>query len=315
MDAEGCTVFGAEEAVCPPAPQQQPSPQEQMQPLPSPQPQAAPVMQAPQPTADASPQMLQAPSFNTAQKTADLKGKVAMVTGACAGVGLAVVSQFVNSGASVIMVDSNEEALQAAVLSLGGNANMVLPITGDTAHKAAVDFMIQQGMSTFGRLDILVCTTNDINTSPIEAIAEQEWAQVLNANLTGPFFCIQAAAECMKPNGYGRIITVASQAAKSLFCFGGVHYHASKAGLLGLTRQSAKELGQYGITVNSVCPGAIDTQDFQAAAVGQHLRLNTPLKRLGQADEVANVVSFLASDLAAYVTGASYDVNGGDTMC
>jgi len=266
---------------------------------------------------DGSPQpmVIQAPSFNTAQKTADLGGKVAMVTGASAGVGLAVVTQFVNSGASVIMVDSNEDALQAAVLSLGGNANMVLPITGDTAHKAAVDFMIQQGMSTFGRIDILVCTTNDINTTPIEAIAEQEWNRVLSNNLTGPFLCMQAAAECMKPNGYGRIITVASQAAKSLFCFGGVHFHASKAGLLGLTRQAARELGQYGITVNSVCPGATDTQDFHDACVGQHLRLNTPLKRLGQPDEVANVVSFLASDLAGYVTGSAYDVNGGDTMC
>jgi len=200
-------------------------------------------------------------------------------------------------------------------MSLGGNANMVLPITGDTAHKAAVDFMITQGVQTFGRLDILVCCNNVISTTPMEAIAEEEWGHVLGANLTGPFLCMQAAAEHMKPNGTGRIVHVAAQAAKSLGVFGGVHYHASKAGLLGLTRQGAKELGAFGITVNAVCPGAIDTEDFHEAAVGQHLRLVTPLKRLGQADEVANVVSFLASDLAGYVTGASYDVNGGDSMC
>ena len=322
MDAEGCMVVGGEvpEAVveagyAQPVVQQDPA---AAQPQPTMQ-QAAPVtQQAPQPSAgDASPPpaILAAPSFNAAQKTADLAGKVAMVTGASTGVGLAVVNQFVHSGASVIMVDNNEEALQAAVHSLGGNANMVLPITGDTAHKAAVDFMIQQGVQTFGRLDILVCCAAGIATTPMEQISEQEWGAVLGANLTGPFLCVQAASALMKQSGAGgRIITVASQAAKTLNVFGGVHYHASKAGLLGLTRQSAKELGQFGITVNTVCPGAIDTDDFHQACMGQHLRLNTPLKRLGLADEVANVVSFLASDLAAYVTGASYDVNGGDVM-
>jgi len=259
---------------------------------------------------------MQAPSPGQGPRGPELSQRVALVTGASKGVGLAVVRQFVASGATVVMVDSQEDLLQAAVMQLGGNGHQVLPITGDVSHKAAVDFMIQQAINAYGKLDILVCCSDDISLGALEDVDINAWEHSMRSNLTGPFICLQTASGYMKQQGYGRIVNVAAQASKTLGCFGGVHYHASKAGILGLTRQAAKELGEYGITVNCVCPGAIDTPEFHnAAAQSGHLKLNTPLKRLGTVDEVANVVSFLAGDLAGYVTGASYDVNGGDVMC
>lgn len=240
--------------------------------------------------------------------------RIAMVTGASRGVGLAVVQKLVEGGAQVLMVDNEEQALQEAVLMLGGYGGAVLPITGDVGHKVAVDFMVGEVVARYGHLDILVCCHNSNFSTPLELVDEEEWNMCINTNLTGTFLCDQAAAEYMKPNGYGRIVNVTSQAGKTLGCYGGAHYHAAKAGILGFTRQAAKELGPFAVTCNAVCIGAIESPDFHDGIAGQQLRLNTPLKRLGTAEEAASVICFLASESSGYVTGATFDVNGGDVM-
>ncbi len=136
--------------------------------------------------------------------------------------------------------------------------------------------------------------------------------------MTAPFLLIKAALPAMKAQRYGRIINISSSAGRMVSTLGGAHYTASKTGLLGLTRAAAKELGKFGITVNAVCPGMIDTEltreHADAGTAGSGSRPNYPMPRLGTAREVADLICFAASEAAGYITGASFDINGGDLM-
>jgi 3-oxoacyl-[acyl-carrier protein] reductase len=169
----------------------------------------------------------------------------------------------------------------------------------------------------FGRLDILVNNAAAAYSTRFEQISEEEWRRALDVNLTAAFLCIQAAVPAMKSRGYGRVINLSSTAGKSVSTLGGAHYTASKAGLLGLTRAAAKELGPFGITVNAVCPGLIDTELTREHATPEELAAHArsfPIQRLGTATEVADLICFLASEQAGYITGAALDINGGDLM-
>src|SRR5207248_5022676 len=144
-----------------------------------------------------------------------------------------------------------------------------------------------------------------------------EWRLALEVNMTAPFLLIQAALAAMKAQGYGRVVNVSSLAGRSVSTLGGAHYTASKAGMLGLTRAAAKELGAHGITVNAVCPGLFDTELTHANATQERLDAvsqNFPIARLGKPAEVAELICFLASESAGYITGASFDINGGSLM-
>jgi 3-oxoacyl-[acyl-carrier protein] reductase len=154
-------------------------------------------------------------------------------------------------------------------------------------------------------------------TTRFEHISAVEWRQVLEVNLTAPFRLIQAVLPAMKEQRYGRIVNISSTAGRMVSTLGGAHYTTSKTGLLGLTRAAAKELGQYGITVNAVCPGMIDTEltrENAAPDVLDRLAKSYPVPRLGTALEVADLICFAASENAGYITGASLDINGGDLM-
>ncbi len=154
-------------------------------------------------------------------------------------------------------------------------------------------------------------------TTRFERITAAEWRRALEVNLTAPFLLIQAVLPAMKAQGYGRIVNISSTAGRMVSTLGGAHYTASKTGLLGLTRAAAKELGHYGITVNAVCPGMIDTELTQESAppdVLERLAKGFPVPRLGTALEVADLICFAASESAGYITGASLDINGGDLM-
>jgi NAD(P)-dependent dehydrogenase (short-subunit alcohol dehydrogenase family) len=150
-----------------------------------------------------------------------------------------------------------------------------------------------------------------------ERISEEEWRRAMDVNVTAPFLLVRAVLPGMKAAGFGRIVNISSTAGKSVSTLGGAHYTASKAGLLGLTRAAAKELGPFGITVNAVCPGLIDTELTREHAspeeLADHAR-SFPVQRLGTAAEVADLICFLASEQAGYITGASLDINGGDLM-
>jgi NAD(P)-dependent dehydrogenase (short-subunit alcohol dehydrogenase family) len=169
----------------------------------------------------------------------------------------------------------------------------------------------------FGRVDILINNAALPLTTRFEHISPEEWRQAIEVNLTAPFLLIQAVLPCMKRQHYGRIVNISSTAGRMVSTLGGAHYTTSKTGLLGLTRAAAKELGRYGITVNAVCPGMIDTELTRESASDEtleQLARGYPVPRLGTALEVADLICFAASERAGYITGASLDINGGDLM-
>jgi 3-oxoacyl-[acyl-carrier protein] reductase len=173
-------------------------------------------------------------------------------------------------------------------------------------------------VSQLGTVDILVNNAGVLrSTTPLEAIPEDEWDLVLNVNLKGVFLLTKAVLPIMRQKRYGKIVNISSSAGRSTSELGGAHYTASKAGVLGFTRHTAREYGQYGINVNSVCPGLVDTPMIRQHASDDRLdywRGQIPLGRFAQPAEEANLVLFLASDEASYITGATIDFNGGSLL-
>ncbi len=246
--------------------------------------------------------------------TTDFAGRVALVTGAAQGMGRATARQLHERGAAIALNDINPERAQAAADELGERA---VAVPADVTDAASVGGMLRTTTETFGHLDILVNNAGILYSTPFEQIPEDEWRRTIDVNLTGVFLCMQAAAATMKPRGYGRVVNLSSSAGKSVSTLGGAHYTASKAGVLGLTRAAAKELAPHGITVNAVCPGLIDTEMVQSNVSPERLeayRTSFPIQRIGRPDEVADLICFLASEQAGYITGAAVDINGGDLM-
>lgn len=244
----------------------------------------------------------------------DFSGRVAVVTGAARGLGRAVAARLLERGAAVaVNVRSRERAEQVA-RDLGAD---VLPLDGDVAADGVPGRIVDQTMERFGRLDIVINNAALPLTTRFEQITADEWRQVMEVNLTAPFLLIKAALPHMKRQQYGRIVNISSTAGRMVSTLGGAHYTTSKTGLLGLTRAAAKELGRYGITVNAVCPGMIDTELTRESASQElldKLASGFPIPRLGTAEEVADLICFAASERAGYITGASLDINGGDLM-
>ena len=241
-------------------------------------------------------------------------GRVVLVTGASRGLGRATATRFLDEGASVAMNVRTAERASAAVDGLGPNA-FAAPgdLTAAGGPRALVDSVVER----FGRLDVLVNNAAVAPSTRIEAIPEDEWRETIEVNLTAAFLCLQAAIPVMREQRYGRVVNVSSTAGRSVSTLAGAHYSASKAGLLGLTRASAKELGPLGITVNAVCPGIFDTELAHSNATAERLetlRKGFPVQRLGRPSEVAELICFLASEEAGYITGASIDINGGSLL-
>jgi NAD(P)-dependent dehydrogenase (short-subunit alcohol dehydrogenase family) len=240
--------------------------------------------------------------------------RVALVTGAARGMGNAIAGRLHELGASVALNDLDPEATTGGAEALGED---VLPVPADVTSSDDVRQMFETTTNHFGRLDILVNNAGILFPTRLEDISEEEWRKTLDVNLTGAFFCTQAAISSMKGEGYGRIVNLASTAGKTVSTLGGAHYTASKHGVLGLTRACALELAPYGITVNAVCPGLIDTEMAHENTTPERLegyRTSFPIHRLGRPEEVADLVCFLASDAAGYITGSAYDIAGGDLM-
>jgi 3-oxoacyl-[acyl-carrier protein] reductase len=246
--------------------------------------------------------------------------RVALVTGAARGIGAAVAAKLAALGHAVVLADviGEVEATAARLRGAGGEARAIRLDVADPAQVAALP---QALGAWWERLGIVV---NNAGISPkvegrprrIREMPLEEWNRVLAVNLTGAFLVSQACIPPLRARRWGRIVMMTSQAARTKSQVAGAHYAASKAGLMGFARSLAMELGPDGITVNSVAPGRIDTPMARGAASGMNeaFLAQIPLGRLGTPEDVAEVVAFLASDAAAYLTGATIDVGGGSFM-
>ncbi len=263
-----------------------------------------------------------------------LKDRVAIVTGGASGLGRASVRALSVEGASVVIADIDRTRSEALAAELSDAGRAVIFQYCDLTDTKSVKRMIEATIARFGRLDILVNCAGGSGTSPFyqteeggrqrwtEEIPEREWENTLNLNLTAPFYCVKHALPHMKKAGRGTIINFSSVGADighGDASFAYAAYAAAKAGITGFTRQLARELGRFGITVNCVSPGSIlsermvrrlETNPEWKEQSERQIKDRVPLGRPGVPEEVAAAVAFLASDDAAYVSGITLDVNG-----
>jgi 3-oxoacyl-[acyl-carrier protein] reductase len=243
----------------------------------------------------------------------DLSGKNAVVTGGAAGIGEACARTLANAGARVAVLDINAEGARTVASSLPDG--VAIPV--DLGDEASVQAACAEAVSTLGGVDILINNAGIISyRKGVRAVSPDEWDQVLDVNLRGTFLMCRELIDSIKERGWGKVVNFSSLAARVGGIEVGIHYAASKAGLLGLTRTLAKEGAPHGITVNAVAPGVIATGPV-IRQVGDHedaYRQTIPMGRLGRPEDVARVVLFLASPLSDYVTGIVIDVNGGMYM-
>jgi 3-oxoacyl-[acyl-carrier protein] reductase len=241
-----------------------------------------------------------------------LAGKVAIVTGGSRGIGAAVAACLAESGASVVVSGRDGERLQRAVAELEASGATVLGIVADAARREDGERLIEAARQQFGRLDVLVNNAGITRDGLLVRMKDDDWDRVLDIDLRGVFLMTRAAAKAMMRQKGGRIINISSTAA-AMGNPGQANYAAAKAGLEGLTRATARELAHWNVLVNAVAPGLIETDMTAAipADAREALMAQIPLRRMGTAREVAEMVRFLAGDGAGYVTGQVFHVNGG----
>jgi len=217
-------------------------------------------------------------------------------------------------GASVAVNVRDRARAEEVVAALGDRA---FAVPGDVSASGAPEDIVKRTLDRFGRVDILVNNAAVARSTRLPELSAEEWRQTVEVNLTVPFLLTKAVLPTMQAQKYGRIVNISSTAGRMVSTLGSAAYTASKTGLLGLTRASAKELGKFGITVNAICPGMIDTElthENASPELLERLAAGYPVPRLGTAREVADLICFIASPAAGYMTGASLDINGGDLM-
>jgi NAD(P)-dependent dehydrogenase (short-subunit alcohol dehydrogenase family) len=247
----------------------------------------------------------------------DLKGKVVIITGARRGMGKSHAIAFAKEGAKVVVSDISLEDCEKVVeeiKKLGGEA---MAIKCDVSKKEEVEEMVRKTIERWGRVDVLVNNAAIAQFKPFLELTEQDWDRTMNINLKGYFLCAQACAKEMIKQKSGVIINIASIAMGQVgIGFPTlVHYVASKGGVVGLTEALALELAPYGIRVNSVSPGIIDTPMVDPVRADKKslegILMRVPMRRMGKPEEVSNLVLFLASDASSYMTGSNVVIDGG----
>jgi 3-oxoacyl-[acyl-carrier protein] reductase len=239
-----------------------------------------------------------------------LENKIAIITGGAAGIGSATAIKFANEGAKVVIWDLDQTKGEALARQIGGMFQKV-----NTANCQQIEAAAKDVFDKFGAIDILINNAGITRDSTLRKMTIEQWQQVIDVNLTGVFYCTKIISEYMLAAGYGRIIN-ASSVVGLYGNFGQTNYVATKAGLIGMTKTLARELGRKGITVNCVAPGFIATEMVAAMPDNaiENMKAKVPLARLGEPSEIANVYCFLASDEASYINGHTLSVDGGMTV-
>ncbi|MGH6919502.1 MAG: SDR family NAD(P)-dependent oxidoreductase [Geminicoccaceae bacterium] len=242
--------------------------------------------------------------------------KVAIVIGGARGIGAAIAERLFEEGARVVIGDKLVDEGSAAATRLSGGGEAIF-VPADVMRKDALDALVEATLQRFGRVDILVQNAGIFPYTMLSDITVEEWDAVLGVNLRGCFLAIQACASPMRAQEYGRIVLTGSITGPRVSGPGHAHYSASKAGINGLIRAAALELAPDGITVNGVEPGNILTEGMQAERAPEYIGAmarSVPLGRLGTPRDVAHAVLFLASDEAAYITGTTIVIDGGQIL-
>ena len=245
------------------------------------------------------------------------EGRVAIVTGAGRGIGRAIAERFASDGAAVAVADLDDAAARETVSAIEAAGGSALAIHTDVTRPGDVATLAAATTDRFGRIDILVNNAGILRSTPAAEVSPEEWHLVIDANLTGSFLCAKAAYPALRESGHGRIVNLASMAGRATSTLGGVHYTTAKAGVLGLTRHLAREWARDGITVNAISPGIVDTPMARGATDATRMAdvlASIPMGRLADPAEIAALVAFLASDEAAYITGANVDIHGGELI-
>lgn len=245
----------------------------------------------------------------------NLSGKTAIITGASKGIGKAIAIQLALCGAKISLVARNKKNLDSVkkyIINSGGEAQSYI---GDVSNFESFSTIVSRTIKNWQKIDILINNAGITNDNIILRMSENEWQNVIDTNLKGCFNGIKATSRHMIKNKHGRIINITSVIGQ-IGNAGQSNYAASKAGIIGLTKSIAKELGSRNITINSVAPGYIETEMTQKLNTNIKDKLTTsiPLGRLGKTEDVSNLVCFLASDEASYITGQTINVDGGMVM-
>ena len=242
-----------------------------------------------------------------------LDGKVAIVTGASRGIGAAIAALLAEDGAAVVVSGRDAARLERTAKELESQGRASLGVVADVASREDCDRLVEAAKSRFGRVDILVNNAGITRDGLLVRMKDEDWDRVMEVNLRGAFFMTRTVTKAMvRQKSGGRIINITSTAG-AMGNAGQTNYSAAKAGLIGFTKSAARELAHWSILVNAVAPGLIETD--MAASIPAEARdallAQVPLKRIGTAREVAEMVRFLAGDGAAYITGQVFHVNGG----